>query len=56
MSLQKDMKTFYKKQPVAALVIGGTFVFGVFLPAFGYGFAAGKVVDSVQGINGYQTW
>ncbi len=56
MSLQKDMKAFYKKQPVAALVIGGTFVFGVFLPAFGYGFAAGKVVDSVQGINGYQTW
>ena len=63
MSLQKDMKAFYKKQPVAALVIGGTFVFGVFLPAFGYGFVGGKLVDAsmvpmggVTGIDGYRTW
>jgi|TARA_X000001036_G_C20205294_1_gene613298 hypothetical protein len=56
MGIQKDMKKFYKDQPVAALVIGGTFLFGVFLPAFGYGYVGGKVADSVTGINGYQTW
>jgi len=55
MSIKKDMKTFYKKQPVAALVIGGTFAIYA-VSAFGYGFVGGKVVDTATGIDGYQTW
>jgi len=54
-NLRKDMKAFYKKQPVAALVIGGTFAFYA-LGAFGYGYVGGKVVDSATGIDGYRTW
>jgi len=52
------MKAFYKKQPVAALVIGGYFTFGVFLPLFGYSVLGTKLAefDSTNGINGYQTW
>ncbi len=63
MGLQKDMKAFYKKQPVAALVIGGYFAFGVILPAFGYSVLATKLVEygndtavPSPGLSGYQTW
>jgi len=61
--LQKDMKAFYKKQPVAALVIGGYFAFGVILPVFGYSVLATKLVEygndtavPSPGLSGYQTW
>ncbi len=54
-NLRKDMKAFYKKQPVAALVIGGTFAVYA-LGAFGYGYVGGKVVDAATGIDGYRTW
>jgi hypothetical protein len=54
-NLRKDMKAFYKKQPVAALVIGGTFAFYA-LGAFGYGYVGGKAMDSITGIDGYRTW
>lgn len=55
MGLQKDMKSFYKKQPVAALVIGASFAMYA-VGAFGYGWAGGKVIDTATGIEGYQTW
>jgi hypothetical protein len=59
-NLRKDMMAFYKKQPVAALVIGGTFAVYA-LGAFGYGYVGGKVMDKamvpgITGIDGYRTW
>ena len=55
-NLRKDMKAFYKKQPVAALVIGGTFAVYA-LGAFGYGYVGGKAIDAATvGIDGYRAW
>jgi len=57
MGIQKEMKKFYKDQPVAALVIGGYFAFGVALPLFGYSFLGTKVLEyDPKGMKGYQTW